>query len=279
MAISDALRRLVNQMPDPDGRGMYCENIDKERIEKAVAEIAKGGAANVAGLIEMLGEPGSAENVKPHYALHCVINYPLIAKDENLRKAFCETMAGHVTDEGLSAYNRAYLCQELQWAGRDEACLALGKVLLNEDLTEPAAMALAAIGGERAASQLRAAVANAAGKCRLSVIDALAALADPKSATTFREALNDEDREVRLAAGSGLARLGDASAIDPLLKAADCDPGWERIQQTKHCMLLAEKLTRAGKNAEAARVYRHLRDTRKDAAEKHIRDAAEVALA
>jgi hypothetical protein len=273
MAPSENLKQLVDQMPDNTSK------FDKESIEKITAEIARGGKDNVLALIGMLGEPGTAENARPHYALHCVINYPLVVGDENLREQFCEAMASQLSNEDLIPYNRAYLCQELQWAGRDEACPALGAVLTNENLTEPASMALAAIGGERAASQLRAAVPLAKGKCRLNVIDALAALADPKSAATFKEALDDKDREVRLAAGSGAARLGDVSAVDPLLKAADCEPGWERIKQTKHCMLLAKKLVAAGKKDDAARIYRHLRDTRKDASEKYIRDAAETALA
>ncbi|MDH3719626.1 MAG: hypothetical protein OES79_16010, partial [Planctomycetota bacterium] len=72
MAVTEQLKKLVDQMPDPDGRGMYTSDIDKEKIEQAVAQIAKGGKGNVLGLIEMLGEPGSEENAKPHYALHCV---------------------------------------------------------------------------------------------------------------------------------------------------------------------------------------------------------------
>ena len=51
-------------------------------IEAAVAAIFAGGRDNVQGLIEMLGEPGSEENVKPHYALHCVVNHSLIVDDE-----------------------------------------------------------------------------------------------------------------------------------------------------------------------------------------------------
>ncbi len=278
MAVSEQLKQLVAEMPDPDGRGMFTENIDKAKIEKAVGLIAEGGAGSMGGLIEMLGEPGTAENAKPHYALHCVINHALVAKNERLRKAFCEMVAKQVTNEKLSTYNRAYLCQELQWAGREESCAALGNVLLDEELTEAASMALAAIGGERAASQLRAAVPNATGKCRLCVIDALAALADQKAAAIFKQALGDDDREVRLAAGSGLSRLGDGTAADLLIRAADCDPGWERIRQTKHCMVLAEKLIEAGDKPTAARIYEHLRDTRSDPSEKYIRDAAEAAL-
>ena len=51
--------------------------------------------------------------------------------------------------------------------------------------------------------------------------------------------------------------------------------GWERIQATKHCLVLAEKLTAAGKKAEAAKIYDYLRDSRKDPHEKYIRDLAE----
>jgi len=112
MAVSDQLKALVDQMPKPDGRGMYTENIDKEKIEKAIAAIYKGGRANVQGLVEMLGEPG-----------------------------------------------------------------------------------------------------------------------------------------------------------------------WERIQATKNCMVLAEKLAAADRQSESQKIYKHLRDTRKDSSERHIRDAAEAALA
>lgn len=279
MAISDQLKKLVDEMPAADSRGMYTTDIDKEKIEKAAAEIAKGGKANLLGLIEMLGAPGAEEDVKPHYALHCVVNHTLVTDDEKLRKDFCDAMAEQLGNDNLTTYNRAYLCQELQWAGRDEACPALGKVLLDENLTEVAAMALAAIGGERAASQLRAAVPKTTGKCRLCAIDALAALGDAKSADAFRQALTDGDREVRIAAGDGLSKLGDAAAIDAMLKAAGAEPGWERIQATKHCLVLAEKLS-AGGNKEAARkIYTSLRDSRTDPSEKYVRDLAEKALA
>ena len=42
--------------------------------------------------------------------------------------------------------------------------------------------------------------------------------------------------------------------------------------------MLAEKLTAAGTKDLAVKIYKHLRDTHKDAAEKYIRDAAEKAL-
>lgn len=277
MAVSNELKALVAQMPDPDGRGMYTENMDKGKIDKAVAAICEGGADNVRGLVEMLGAPGSDEDVKPHYALHCVVNHTLVVKDEKARKAFCEALAAELAGEH-SDYNKSFLCQTLQWAGRREAVDALGKLLVNEALCDPAAMALAAI-KDGAADVLRGAAPKAKGKCRLAIIDALAALADAGSASVLKDALDDPDREVRIAAGAGLASIGDASAANALIEAAKVEPGWERIQATKNCMVLAEKLAAAGKKSDADQIYKYLRDTRKDASEQYVREAAEKAMA
>jgi len=278
MAVSEKLKALVDQMPNPDGRAMYCTDIDKAKIEKAVAEIHQGGRENVLGLIDMLDEPGSDADVKPHYALHCLANHVLIIKDESARRQFSETLASQLGGN-RSKYVQGYLCQELQWAGRQEAAPALGKLLLDEELVDPAAMALVAI-RQGAAEQLRAALPKAKGRCRLTIIHSLAALADAQSINLFKEALKKEpDAAVRIAAGAGLANVGDASAVDLLLQAADVKPGWERIKATKACLLLAEKLLASGKKSEAAKIYTHLRNTRKDPAERYVREAAEKALA
>ncbi|MEK6234978.1 MAG: HEAT repeat domain-containing protein [Planctomycetales bacterium] len=279
MAIREQLQRLVDQMPDPDGRGMYTTDIDQGKIEKAVAEMAQGGKEYLLGLTEMLGEPGSVEDAKPHYALHCVVNHALTTSNEKQRKDCCEVLASQLGNEKLSPHNRSYLCQELQWAGRDEACAALGKALLDADLTDAAATALAAIGGERAASQLRAAAGKAQGKALLNLIDALAALADPKSADVFKKAMQSKDRETRIAAAVGLAELGSAEAAEPLLKLSDQASGWERTQTTKACLVLAEQLAAAGKKDDAKRIYERLNKSRSGDNEQHIREAAQRGLA
>jgi HEAT repeat protein len=277
MAASRDLKALVDAMPDPDARGMYCTDIDKVKIEKTVAEIAKGGKDNVLAIIDMLGEPGSDQDVKPHYALHCLANYVLQSKDETARAEFSAAVASQLSG-GRSKYVRGFLCQELQWAGRREAVPALAKLLLDEELADPAAMALVAI-RDGAAEALRAALPSARGRCRLVILHSLAALADRQAIDMFQRALHDSDREVRLAAGAGLARIGAAKATEALLKAADVPPGWERIQQTKHCLVLAEKLAAAGKKTEAARIYGHLRSSRSGPAEEYVRQAAERGLA
>ena len=277
MPVSDKLKALVAEMPDPDKRGMYTTDIDQEKIERAVAEIARGGRENVLGLVEMLVPPGEGDDVKAHYALHCVGNHALKTKDREARRQFAEVLAAELGGSRPKGV-QAYLCQELQWAGGKECVASLGKLLTDEELVEPAAMALVAI-GDGAAEQFRAALPKVKGKCLLNVIHSLAALADPQSADIFREALGAPDREVRIAAGAGLAKLGDPASADLLLKAADKAEGWERIQGTKHSLVLAEKLAAAGKKDAAAAIYRRLRDTRTAPNEKYLRDAAEKALA
>ncbi len=276
MAVSEELKGLVDQMPDPDQRGMYTENIDKEKTETAVARIAEGGREAIVGLIAMLGEPGSEENAKPHYALHCVANRALVVRDEKARKELAETLAGALGGD-RPGHVKAFLCQELQWAGRGEAVAALGRLLLDEELVEPASMALTAI-KDRAAEQFRAALSKAKGKCRLNVLQGLGAVEDEASIGQFRDALTDPDLDVRIVAGWALSRMGDAGSADALMRAAEAEPGWERIQATKHCLVLAEKLAAAGKAAESAKVYQYLIDSRTDPAEAYVREAAEKAL-
>ena len=276
MAASTELKALVDQMPDPDGKDMYTENIDKQAIEKAIAEIYEGGRKYVVGLIEMLGTPGSGQDVKPRYALRCLANHVLAVKDEEARKELSDALAAALLSD-RSHHVKSFLCQELQWAGGEEAVPLLGQLLLDEELVEPATMALLAI-RQGAAEQFRTALPNAQGKCRLNIIQALGDVKDLESIDSLKSALRDLDREVRLAAGWGLARMGDASSVELLINEADTRTGWERIQATKHCLVLAEQLSPVGKKDLAERIYVHLRDTRTDAAEQYVREAAERAL-
>lgn len=277
MPMSDQLKALVDRMPNPDGRGMYTENIDKQRIDEAIAEIHAGGPEFVAGLVDMLAEPGSEADVKPHYALHCLANHVLVVGDEAGRKRLCQTLVAALDDNRPHSV-KAFLCQELGWAGRGESVAALAKLLQDDDLCAPASMALVAI-RDGAAAVLREAWPTAQGDARLHVVHALAAVAEPESAEIFAAALDDENREVRIAAAAGWADTGDASAAERLLRAADSAEGWERIQLTKSCLVLAERLAEGGDTTAAERIYRRLAESHDGDAESHIRDAARRGIA
>lgn len=273
---SSKLTSLISQMPDPDGRGMYCTDIDKEKVEKAIAQIHNGGRNNVIAIIDMLVPPGQGDDVKAHYALHCLALH-VCKLDDNQRRRFARAVASQLGGDRPKAVQR-YLVRVLQVAGGEEVVRTLGDLLIDEELCEPAAQALVAI-GNGAARQFRRALPRAGGKCRLTIIQNLGVVRDANSVDALKRAVTDEDQGIRVAAAWALANIGDDGSGVLLLKAADESDGWERIQVTKACLLLAENLLAAGKNYEAMRIYTHLRNTRTESAERYVRDAAKKALA
>jgi len=279
MPVSEELKALVNQVPDPDKNGTYV-NLDQAKTEKLrqlVPEIHKGGRDAVLGLIDMLVEPGKGSDIKPHFALHLLAVHVTGLGDEKARAAFALALASQVGGDRPKAV-QAYLIQELQVAGGKEVAETLGKALLDAELCDAAAQALAAI-RDGAAEQLLAALPKVQGRSRLSLIKKLAVLRCGKAADAFKQALGDEDPDIRIAGAWGIARIADASAADALLKTADAHQDWERFNESDACMALADNLLAAGKKAEAMAIYMHLARTRTGPAERHIHEAAERALA
>jgi len=278
---------MISKLPDPDENGLLS-NIDKEAVENIIAEIQKAGRDGIVGLIDMLVEPGKADDVKPRYALHGLAVYVCKLNDKKHRRAFAEILASQLERDRPKEI-KGYLIRQLQVAGprlrgdklapaKAGVAAVLGKFLLDDELCEYAAQALVAI-GDGAGQQLRDALPKAKGKCRLTVIQNLGVVRDKKSVNTLKQALGDEDMDIRLAAAWGLANIGDAGSVDLLLKTADIKNPYERIKAAQACLLLAENLLAAGKKKDAMKIYAHLRDTRTDAAEQYLREVAASALA
>ncbi len=282
MPASEQLKALVDQIPDHDKGGSYV-NLTPETgqaMRKLAAEIVKGGRDNVLGLIDMLVEPKIGEavkDIKPHYALHLVAVHVTGAGEEKARAEVALTLASQLGGDRPKAIQK-YLIQEIQLCGGKEVTEPLGKMLLDAELCDDAARALAAI-KDGAAEVLLAALPKVQGRSRLSVIKKLAVLKCDKAADTFKQALGDTDPDIRIAGGWGIARIADASAADALLKAGDEAKDWLRINLSDAAMSLAEALVAAGKKPEAAAIYAHIAKTRTDPSEKALRAAAGKGLA
>jgi len=273
---TSALAELIERLPDPDERGLLS-NIDAGTVDSVISQIYEGGRKSLRALIDMLVEPGQGDDVKPRYALHCLAVRMCRPEEEKSRRVFAQTLASQLGGKKPKSVQK-YLIQQLQVAGGKEVAAALGKMLQDEELYEPAAQALVAI-GDGAAGQLRDALPKAKGKIKITIVQNLGVVRDGESVDALKKALNDDDREIRLAAGWGLANIVDAGSVDLLLDAADVEATYERNTATKACLLLAERLLDAGRKDAAVKIYKHLRSTRSSSDEAYICEAAKEGLA
>ena len=252
---------------------------DPGAAEKIFAAILSVGRDSIVELLELVREPSDADykNYKPTYVLHGLVIYAGRAGQESQRRLLARTIASQLDNAKPSKAVKAVLIRELRVLGGKESVEALGKQLLDEELCGDAALALLTI-REGVVSHFREALKMSKGRNYVTILQALGVLQDKASGAALKKALADENRDVRRTAAWALANIGDGSSADALLKFADAAEGWERTQATKACLLLAEKLAAAGQKPQASRIYSHLRGTRTDPKERHVRDAAEMAL-
>lgn len=268
------LALLVGKFPIPGGDRKLA-NPNKQEMDQAVVQLVKLGRGAVVGLVDLLVDPSQGTDTQVRHALHALATYVAGQDDDDPRRetaqALASTLNGNRPKEA-----KGFVIRQLQVCGGKEVVDALGKQLPDEDLCADVAQALLAIGAR--GDLFRQALAQAKGKQhRLTLIQSLGALRDSEAAAVLRVATQDEDRDIRQASLWGLANIGHPDDAE-LLIAASNETGYERIEATKSCLLLAERLMAVGRQQSAARIYRHLCDTR-TAPESYVREAAERGLA
>jgi len=272
---------LIAQTPDtdqqkqnpgkPDAAGIASKFTGPEpgAAEKVFAEIMAGGRESILELLAALRDPADADfkDFKAGYVLHGLCLYAGLPGKEEQRRVLAEAMASQLKGGPHSTATKRILIRELQVAGGKESVAALGECLADADLCDSAVQALLAI-REGAVEPLRKALGSASGRNLAAIVQALGVLQDKESLAPLRKFMSHEEPDVRRTAAWALANTADADSADALLKFADAAAGWERTHATGLCHVLAEKLAAAGQKERAAAIYTHLRDTRKDPAER-----------
>ena len=269
--MNDRLVELVGEFPTPAAKDGKLAEPDKAATDAALAELTAGGRDAVTGLVGLLAPAEKGGDGKARHALHALVTHVAGLKDDGKRRAMAEALVSTLGDD-RPAEVKAFVIRQVQLVGGPEVAPALGKLLADDALREPAAQALLAIRA-RAADEFRRALPKATGPARLTVVHALGTLRDPTAAAEVRKLLTDADRDTRLTAAWAVANAGDAAAADALLKLAEKAEGYERAKATQACFLLAERLA-ATDRAAAAGIYTKLHQTRIDPDEAHIRAAA-----
>jgi len=276
MKPTEEMLAAIDKFPAPDSKGGVLSTVDKKATDEAIATLHKGGPAAVAGVIDTLVANDPAVDSKSRHALHALVHHVCGLKDEAARATLAKALAAPIGGDKPKEV-QAFLIHQVRLCGGKEVVPALAKVVLDEELSDPAIAALLSIKDD-AATPLREAMPKAKGRMKLAIAQALGVLKDAESVSMLRAATKDEDRDTRIAACRSLAEIGDGGAADLLIKATAAE-GWERTQAVNSCFVLAEILVVAGKKVEAAKLYRHLHDSRTDPKEAYVKDAAIRGLA
>ncbi len=268
MKTLETIEELVDKIPPLDKGGTFTAPPWEEAIAIFDALLKADATAALVGMLKPVDD---GQDYKARYILHGLAQYLGRPGKEEPRLKFSTALAAQLaSDRPASA--RGYCARQLQVIGGPEAVPALGKALADPEIGSYAAQALLAI-RDGAAAEFRKALA---GPSRLAALQALGILKDVESVDALRQAAAAP--ETRLTAVWALANIGDAGAVDLLLKAADVEPGFDRIKGASACLLLAENLLAAGKKAEAQRIYKHLEATRTEPSEAYVRDLAAEGL-
>ena len=240
---------------------------------KLAAELAGLGAPAVRELCSMLVEPGKGDDTKARFALHGLALYVVRPGAEAERAMAAQALVAALEGE-KRAEVRKFLVRQLQLAGRDDAVPALGKLLGDAALCEPATQALLRIGTPKAKEALAAALPAATGPCRLTLIRAAGQTRARTAAKPLLADARSKDRTVRLAALHAIANIGDPSAADALAKAAEAESAYERARATAFYVLFARRLAEGGHAQDCARICRGLIRTRTEPRERNVVCAA-----
>lgn len=249
--------------------------VDAATASKVGEKLIAGGPDMISELIGLVGQEfGDPSGAMAKYALHATALYAGRPGKDEARKAVAEALAGQLAGRH-SDEMKAFVIRQLQFCGRSEESGALASFLGDKRLCEPATQALVSIGGDKSAAALRKALGSAAGRSRVTLLNAVGRLKDAGSVPLARKLAGDADRDVRLAALYALGNIGDAESSATLLAAARGKDSYERTQALDACFLLA----RSGDVKIAAEICRAVSTSRKDPSDVRDRCAALAVLA
>ncbi len=153
------------------------------------------------------------------------------------------------------AAEKAMACKRLAIYGTKEAVPALAPLLSHTNLASWARIALEAIPDPAAVAALRDALSGLQGNLLIGAINSLGVRRDPEAFGALAERVKDPDAAVASAAAVALGRIGGArvsALLTPLLAGA---PAAVRPAIAEGCILCAEGLLAAGKQADAVACY------------------------
>jgi HEAT repeat protein len=243
---------------------------------KQIGDLASTGEDGILTLVKMINPSGQGSNAAVDYALSALSYYVMEngRDDARLVTANAYVKALDLVDEREA---KAFIIRQLQAAGKDESVDALARFLNQEELSGPAARALATIGTERAAQALQASLLRRMGtpKTQRDVILAIgeAQLSVPED--LIKGMLDTGNESFRKDVLYTLSRIGSKASQKELAVAAEkAGFALEKTGANEAYITLLKRMVQLGETKEAEKAANDLLKKATKANQTHTRNAA-----
>ena len=195
---------------------------DTETYESFMTDLCSTGEDGVLSLVKMINAPGKGNNAHVEYALsgmsHFATGEGQAAVRKTMESAYIKAL--DLTDE---VETKAFIIRQLQVVGQDDCVEALARYLNLEDLSSPAAKALATIGTEKAGQALQASLLRRMGtaKTQQSVLQAIGDAQLSVDENLIKGMVGTGDEDFKKVALYTLSRTGTKASISTLAAAAE----------------------------------------------------------
>ncbi len=244
--------------------------------DKQISDLASTGEGGIMALIQMMRAPGQGSNAQVEYALSGLSHYVAENGKEAARLTTANAYA-KALDQATERETKAFIISQLQIVGKDESVDALGRYLNQEELSSPAARALASIGTEKAAQALQASLLRRMGTPKTQR-DAILAIGEAQ--------LNVQEDLIKGMVGTGdenfqkdvlytLSRIGSKASIETLGKAAEkAGYAMDKTGANEAYIALLKRVAGQGDIKEVEKAANDLLKKAAKAGKTHTREAA-----
>ncbi len=241
--------------------------------DTAAAELLALGGKGILEACRRLTAAGADDDSVVRFALHGVAVYAARSGAEHDRALLAGALAKGL-DIHADAGIKAFLLSQLQLVGRADVVGAIAARLKEPDLADPAARALASIGGVPAERALLAALNEASARAQVPAALALGKLRSRQAVQALLAAVRGADASLRAAALWSLAEIGDPAARPALELVSAVLSDRERSAAALRFLRFAERLVENGFREPGLDVARRVLDGFTNAAENQVRAAA-----
>jgi HEAT repeat protein len=230
--IADALA----QMPTKD-------LVHRDRV---MAELVELGPQGFEKMAQLLTPAGVGDDTAVRFAVNSLARYASEFGRTDDRD-FVETSLLAALDEQSDVEVRTFLLNQLILVGSDKSVNVIKKYLAYEDLIEPAAQTLVAIGSENAAVALFENFPKASEEGKIVIAKALGELKYEPALRAVTISAETENINLRKVALKALANFGNPESYKLMLKAAqDVDFNYEPTHAAEAFLVYANRLAEKG---------------------------------